>query len=74
MRSFTDPHGRRWDAVLGKESYGTLVIIFTPRGGGEGEVRKAILAAQDQLAGARELDALGEEELRQRLAGSAPWG
>ncbi|HEU4564166.1 MAG TPA: hypothetical protein VFS05_05945 [Gemmatimonadaceae bacterium] len=72
MRTFTAPDGREWEAVLGKESYGTLVVLFTPRGGGE--ARKSVLGAESQLGGALELEAMSDEELRARLAESVAWG
>ncbi|MDQ3698115.1 MAG: hypothetical protein M3373_08840 [Gemmatimonadota bacterium] len=71
MRSFLDAAGRGWDAVLGKESYGTLVILFTARDGGQ--PRKAILAAETSLEATNELDALSDDEIRERLAGSVAW-
>lgn len=71
MRRFTDADGREWDAVLGKESYGTLVVLFTPRAGGE--PRKSILGAESQLGGALELEAMTDDELRERLGESVEW-
>lgn len=71
MRTFDDAAGRRWDAVLGKASYGTLVVLFTPRDGGE--PRTSILQSETALEAERELGALSDDDLRDRLAGSAPW-
>jgi hypothetical protein len=71
VRRFTDDAGAAWEALVGKESFGTLVILFTPRAGGE--PRKSILAAERPDDAERELDALSDDALRARLAESAPW-
>ena len=44
MRRFTDDAGRPWQVVLGKESWGTLVLLFSPDDGGES--RTNILTAE----------------------------
>ena len=71
MRSFTDDAGQRWDVTLGKESWGTLVVLFTPRGGGE--ARTSVLAAETMFDASAELDALTDDALRERLRDSRPW-
>ena len=71
MRAFVDERGRAWEAVVGKESWGTLVILFSPRQGGE--VRKSVLAAETPFGATAELERLTDDELRQRLAESVPW-
>jgi hypothetical protein len=71
MRRFTALDGTQWDAVLGHESWGTFVVLFTPAGGGS--VRKAVLAAESALAAETELDALDDGALRALLASSSPW-
>ncbi len=71
MRAFRDQGGKRWDAVVGHESYGIQVLLFMPEG--DGETRKAVMAATTRLEAHREVDALTEAELRQRLARSQPW-
>lgn len=71
MRRFTDDAGADWEALVGKESFGTLVILFTPGAGGE--PRKSVLAAERPDEAERELDALSDAELRARLSESAPW-
>lgn len=71
MRAFTDDEGIRWDVVLGKESWGTLVLLFTPHAGGD--ARTSILAAETMLAANAELDALTDDQLRERLRDSRPW-
>lgn len=71
MRSFTDDAGQPWDVTLGKESWGTLVVLFTPRGGGE--ARTSVLAAETMFDASAELDALTDDALRERLRDSRPW-
>lgn len=71
MRAFYDQSGRRWDAVVGRESYGIQVLLFLPEGGGA--IRKAIMASITRLEAHRELDALSDAELCERLAGSQSW-
>lgn len=71
MRTIIDSAGRRWDVVLGKESYGTLVMLFSPRGGGE--VRKSVLAAESTLEAEREMAALSDDDLREQLERASSW-
>lgn len=70
MRRFTAADGPH-DVVIGHESWGTFVLLFTPSGGGE--TRKSILTAETALAAETELDAMSDDELRARLAESNPW-
>lgn len=71
MRPFEDDAGQRWQVVLGKESWGTLVLLFTPMGAGES--RTTVLAAETMLAANAELDAMSDDDLRARLRDSRPW-
>jgi hypothetical protein len=71
VRSFFDDAGRRWEVVLGKESWGTLVLIFTPTTGGD--ARTTVLSAETSFDANAELDALTDDELRDRLRASRPW-
>lgn len=72
MRELRDASGATWDVVVGKESWGTLVLLFSRRGASE--VRTLVIAAESQLEAERELDALSDDDLRQRLSESAEWG
>lgn len=72
MHSFEDADGNIWDVSLGRESWGTLVLLFAQRQGDE--VRKTVLASETALEAQAELETLAEEELRERLARSQPWG
>jgi hypothetical protein len=71
VRGFTDDAGRQWEVVLGRESWGTLVLLFSPRDGGD--TRTSTLAAETTFAANAELDALSDDELRERLRDSRPW-
>ena len=71
MRRFADSAGKRWEAILGRESWGTFVVLFAPAEGGD--VRKTVLSSESALAAEAELDALTDEELRARLVASSPW-
>ncbi|HUF27052.1 MAG TPA: hypothetical protein VMM18_08755 [Gemmatimonadaceae bacterium] len=72
MRRFTDGAGESWDVTTGKESWGTQVLLFSPRSGGG--PRTAVLAVETALEASRLLEAMTDEELRSLLAASAPWG
>ena len=71
MRGFRDAAGAAWDVTTGKESWGTLVLLFSPRAGGE--PRKTVLAVETAYAAELALDAMTDEDLRARLAESVPW-
>ena len=71
MRRFVGGDGREWEVMIGKESWGTLVLLFAPPAGGE--VRKAVIQAETLLAAHAELDAMSDDELRTQLEGASPW-
>ena len=71
MRRFAAKDGALWDAVIGHESWGTFVVLFTPVAGGD--ARKVTLPEETALAAEAELGAKSEEELRLLLAESGPW-
>ena len=71
MRTFTDDEGARWEVVLGKESWGTLVLLFSPLA--EGVPRTSTLTAETMLAANAELDAMTDDQLRERLRDSRLW-
>lgn len=71
VRELADLEGRRWDATIGKESWGTLLILFVPRDGGV--PRKSVLLSESPFDAEREFDAMDEEELRARLSAAQPW-
>jgi hypothetical protein len=75
MRRFTaeatPTEERLWEVVIGRESWGTLVLLFSPVSGGD--VRKSVLVAETMFEAEAELGALTDGELRERLALSSPW-
>ena len=71
MRSFFDDVGGAWQVTLGKESWGTLVLLFTPESGGE--ARTSVLSSETMFDASTEMDALDDDALRARLRDSRPW-
>ena len=71
MRAFVDERGQRWQVVLGKESWGTLVLLFSPEAGGD--TRTSILSSETMRDASAELDAMTDDDLRARLRESRPW-
>jgi hypothetical protein len=71
VRGFTDGGGRAWDAMVGRESWGALVLLFSPRG--EGGNRTLPLPAETVREAEAALATLTDDELRARLADSQPW-
>ncbi|HKW49404.1 MAG TPA: hypothetical protein VJN70_18260 [Gemmatimonadaceae bacterium] len=71
MRRFSANDGALWDAVIGHESWGTFVILFTPVAGGD--VRKMTIAEETALSAETELGAKSDGELRALLSESSPW-
>ena len=71
MRVIEDAEGRSWDVVVGRGSWGSLVILFSLRGPNEN--RTSDLASETVRQAEQELAALTDDELRERLAGSTPW-
>ena len=72
MRRLTDASGAEWDVTVGRESWGTLVLLFVPRAGGA--PRQSVMKAETQLAAEQRLHEMSESELVERLEASAPWG
>jgi len=71
MRRFAANDGALWDAVVGHESWGTFVVLFTPVAGGD--ARKVVLAEESALAAETELGEKSDDDLRALLAQSNPW-
>ncbi|MGA9854936.1 MAG: hypothetical protein WBR29_06650 [Gammaproteobacteria bacterium] len=71
MRSFSDSHGHVWQAALGHESHGSMVIIFSRLG--SFEVFKSGLDSNNRLAAEDEIEALSIAELCSRLKAAEPW-
>lgn len=66
MRPFTDRSGRRWDVVVGRESWGALLALFVPGDGGM-PVRQSVLRASAYAEAMEELDALDDVALQNLL-------
>lgn len=71
MRYFHDPHGKEWFVAVGKESYGTMVLIFAKSHADE--VRKFYFEAAGRLQAEKELAEFSDSELCQALSESQPW-
>ena len=71
MRRFAATNGTLWDAVVGHESWGTFVVLFTPVTGGD--ARKVVLAEESALAAETELGEKTDDDLRTLLDQSNPW-
>ncbi len=71
MRIVEDADGRSWDVMVGRGSWGSLVLLFSLRGASEN--RTADLAAETVRQAEQELSALTDDEVRARLADSKPW-
>ena len=71
MRALVDEHGQRWQVVLGKESWGTLVLLFSPDAGGD--VRTSVLSSETMRDASAELEAMTDDDLRARLRDGRAW-
>lgn len=72
MRRYTDPRGRDWDVVVGRESFGALYALFVPAGETRAETRQTLLQ-QDSKAGAQQaVESMSEEELNELFERSEP--
>jgi hypothetical protein len=63
MRRFLGKDGREWEAVVGRESWGTVVAIFVPREGGD-PPRQTLLESTTTDEALRDLQRMPEEKLR----------
>jgi hypothetical protein len=71
MRRFRDPEGRPWDAVVGRESWGSLYVVFVPAGIGRTDpVRQALLQSAGYDQAHHELAEMGEEALMELFRAS----
>lgn len=69
MRRFEDSEGLEWEAVVGKGSFGMLVLLFH-RGA---DIRQIQITQENRISAERHLAALSIEELRIRLADAEAW-
>lgn len=71
MRSFTDNQGKRWQVALLDGSYGSVLLVFSPLGGGE--IRKQVMQVENLAEAQAQLAQLDEAGLRRALATAEPW-
>lgn len=70
MWTYEDTEGRRWQVVLGRESWGALYALFVPQEGGE--VRQAALAADSYGSAQEEVEGQGADGLDRLFERSRP--
>lgn len=71
MRRFADSTGLLWDAVVSRESWGTLYALFVPAGIGRTEpMRRALLRSEAYDHAERELDELDDDALSALFEGA----
>lgn len=71
MRRFVDHHGREWETVLGRGSWGVYVILFAPLGLGA-EVREVELAATSLEDALDEIERLSDQDLADMVEQALP--
>lgn len=71
MRAFVDRDGQRWDVVLGRESWGGLVVLFVPAAPAA-PVRQASFPADGYDIAVVALDELADDRIQQLLDESQP--
>ena len=73
MRRFTDEQGRVWDALVGRESWGTLYALFVPAGPADARaVRQALLQGAGFEKAQRELDSMDDAALHALFRAAQP--
>ena len=73
MRRILDEQGGIWDAVVGRESWGTLYALFVPAGPASTQpVRQALLQSAGYEQAQQELDAMDEAALRALFRAAQP--
>lgn len=73
MRRFTDSQGQEWEAVVGKGSFGMLVLLFHCCSGRGSDVRQIQIAEENRISAERHLADLSEADLRDRLDDAEAW-
>ncbi len=71
MLSITDEQGIRWDVVVGKESFGAMVFLFS-RADSDIVLRHAV-SASSRLEAERSLRDVSLDDLRSLLRDAATW-
>ena len=67
MLRFSDRTGLEWDVVLGRESWGAIVVLFVPRTADDVPVRQVALTAASYDVAVQELNALDTDALQALL-------
>jgi hypothetical protein len=71
MRRFSDAHGRAWEVVVGRESWGVFVALFIPVEGDD-VVRTVPLTASGVEEATEDLERMEEGALQLLLERSVP--
>ncbi|HEY5700962.1 MAG TPA: hypothetical protein VIT83_02625 [Gammaproteobacteria bacterium] len=71
MLSITDEQGIRWDVIVGKESFGAMVFLFS-RADSDIVLRHAV-SANSRLEAEQSLRDMSLDELRSLLRDAATW-
>lgn len=65
MRRYTDPRGRDWDVVIGRESFGALYALFVPAGETRAETRQTLLQQDSKAAAQKAIEAMSDDEMNE---------
>lgn len=71
MLSLTDEHGNRWQVIVGKESFGNMVLLFSRLD--SDIVLSHAVAENSRLEAERSLRDMEVGELRRLLRHAVPW-
>lgn len=72
MRRYTDPRGRDWDVVVGRESFGALYALFVPAGETRAETRQTLLQQESRPRAQAAIEAMSDDEMNDLYERSEP--
>ncbi|NIP82352.1 MAG: hypothetical protein GWM90_25265 [Gemmatimonadetes bacterium] len=72
MRRYTDPRGREWDVVVGRESFGALYALFVPAAETRAETRQTLLEADSQVEARKGVERMTDTEMNELFERSEP--
>lgn len=72
MRRYTDPRGRDWDVVVGRESFGALYALFVPAGETRAETRQTLLQQESRSRAQAAIEAMSDDEMNDLYERSEP--
>ena len=72
MRQYTDPRGRDWDVVVGRESFGALYALFVPAGETRAETRQTLLQQESKSKAQTAIEAMSDDEMNDLYQRSEP--